>query len=138
MKEKKIKNPKREVRVELYMYTEIDNVIRGTFEQAAANLVALEKKLWAGNALLIENPKMWLRTEVLVAGGYDDSPSLEFYAIRLETNEEYAQRIKKEKEHQMKVKALKESHKNISEERERKEWERLRKKFGVKTEIQNL
>lgn len=113
-----------EKKEKLYLYTDLYYLLSGSLDEASLKILDLEKRLRSENTVVISNPNMFKRFEIEYKH-YDDSPEIQIYGIRMETDEEVKARLdfaKRKKEVFLRAK-------KDAETKERELYERLKKKF---------
>lgn len=123
-----MKFTKKEIREQLYIYTELRSVLKGTLQQVSANVLNLETRLKEEHALVKKNPDSYLRFEMEVRCNEFDSEII-LCGIRLETDKEFDDRCKRETVEDNKRKKEAQRMQDLKEERELKIYLKLKEKF---------
>lgn len=121
---------KKEILDELGLYTQLDTIINGSLKEAAENILALEKRLYTENDMVIQNPDKYIRFNIKVENDYDEYAKIRLFGVRMETDKEFKKRIE---ENRKKVEAQKASAKKRIENNDEKElatFIRLQKKYA--------
>ena len=121
---------KKEILDELGLYTQLDTIINGSLKEAAENILALEKRLYTENDMVIQNPDKYIRFNIKVENDYDEYAKIRLFGVRMETDKEFKKRIE---ENRKKVEAQKASAKKRIDNNDEKElatFIRLQKKYA--------
>jgi hypothetical protein len=132
-KNNKKAHSRKEIIDDLYLYTELDIVINGSLQEVAENILALEKRLRAEHQMVVQNPDKYIRFGIRISSsGCDDSPEINLYGVRMETDTEFEKRIAQSERAAIAQRA---SAKKRIENKKKKElatFLRLRKKYDKK------
>jgi len=122
---------KKEIREELYINIDIDNLLDGSLQKVSQNILNIEERLKTEHRWLIDNPSKYIRFELEGESHYDESFGIKVYGVRMETDEEYDKRIEKVKKASEASKlAAKKKMENLKE-KELKELKRLQEKYKL-------
>lgn len=135
MKEVTTNYKKKEIKTELSLYTDAEEILTASLKDVANNILNLETRLRTEHQEVIDLPDKYIRFEMEIGQGYAEDghePKITLYGIRLETDKEYQTRITR---HENAIKAAKQSAKKRNKIKKQKELEtylRLQKKFANK------
>ena len=129
------KETKKEIIDELYLYTELDTVINGSLQEVADNILALEKRLKAEHAMVVENPDKYIRFNIQIETEYEGYAEIKLYGVRMETDEEFKGRIERNKKAAEAQKASAKKRIRTNKKRDLATFLRLQKKYGTKKNV---
>lgn len=89
-------NVKKEIEDDLYLYADIDTVLRGSLKDVANNILALEDRLKKEHAMVMQNPQQYICFNIKVEKEYG-SIEIKLSGIRMETDIEFEKRIERNK-----------------------------------------
>jgi hypothetical protein len=125
---------KKEIVETLYLYIDIDEILKGSLHDVANNILAIENRLKNECEMVVRNPDKYIRFNIDIHNGYYDSnsPELKLYGVRMETDEEFEKRINEAKKAKIAKENSEKKRKENEEKNELNTYLRLKKKFSDK------
>lgn len=131
----KIRNSEKhklEIKEKLSLYTDIYSILSGTIQQAAQNVLDLEKRLREENAVVKNDPDRFVRFEIDIYIDRDDGAEISFKGIRIESDQEFSARQARIKNAAKAGKISAANRKKSKEEKEFELFKQLSKKYKGK------
>lgn len=126
------KEAKIEIKEKLYMYVDVYDLLSGTIQQAAQNVLDLEKRLREEHALVKNEPDRFIRFEIELYIDHDSGAELSIEGVRIETDHEFATRQARTRNATKASKIAAENRKKNQEEKEFELFKKLSRKYKGK------
>lgn len=123
------KEEKKIIEDPIHIYAELSDIFdKNNIQKIIQNILDIEKKL-KDHPMVANNPGLYFDFKVIYDSPYEGYDSIQFLALRYETDKEFADRIEKNKKIAEVKKESDKKKKEAQEKRERTQLETLKKKY---------